>query len=135
MKVIRISHLGVAPKDINQALSFFQDTLGLSHEGSEKVEDQLVNVDFLQCEKSRLELLAPTNSESPIAKFLETRGSGIHHVALEVDNIEEWLNHLKKNKIQLIDEAPRLGAHNTKIIFIHPRATGGILVELVEESK
>jgi methylmalonyl-CoA epimerase len=135
MKIIRISHIGIAPKDIATALSFFKNTLGLMHTGSEKVEDQLVKVDFLKCEKSRIELLAPTELTSTIAKFLEARGGGVHHVALEVDNIDEWIIYLKKNKIQLIDEKPRLGAHNTKIIFIHPRATGGILVELVEEQK
>ena len=135
MKIIRINHLGIVPKDLNTALSFFQDTLGLKKTGQETVEDQLVDATFLQCENSRLEFLVPTQSESPIAKFLETRGSGVHHIALEVDSVDEWLEHLKKNNIQLIDEAPRLGAHNTKIIFIHPRATGGILVELVEEHK
>ena len=135
MKIIRINHLGIVPKDPNLALSFFHDILGLKHIGEETVKDQLVHVDFLQCENSRLEFLVPTQSDSPIAKFLETRGSGIHHIALEVDSVDEWLIHLKKNNIQLIDEQPRLGAHNTKIIFIHPRATGGILVELVEESK
>ncbi len=135
MKVIRISHLGIVPKDLNLALSFFNKTLKLEHVGSEEVVDQQVKVDFLQCENSRLELLVPTQSSSPIAKYIENRGAGIQHIALEVDSIEEWLIHLKKNNIQLIDELPRAGAHNTKIIFIHPRATGGILVELVEESK
>lgn len=133
MEIIRISHLGVVPKDEKLALSFFKDILNLEEKGRERVEDQLVDVSFLQCENSRLELLTPTEQASPIAKFLTTRGSGIHHVAFEVDNVEEWITYLKKNNIQLIDETPRLGAHNTKIIFIHPRATGGILVELVEE--
>lgn len=135
MKIIRISHLGIAPKDTNQAFPFFNNILGLENLGSEKVDDQKVEVSFLKCENTRLELLLPTESDSPIAKFLASKGSGIHHIAFEVDNIEEWLIHLKKNAIQLIDEKPRNGAHNTKIIFIHPRATGGILVELVEENK
>jgi methylmalonyl-CoA/ethylmalonyl-CoA epimerase len=135
MKIIRISHLGIAPKDTNQAFPFFNNILGLENLGSEKVDDQKVEVSFLKCENTRLELLLPTDSDSPIAKFLASKGSGIHHIAFEVDNIEEWLIHLKKNAIQLIDEKPRNGAHNTKIIFIHPRATGGILVELVEENK
>jgi methylmalonyl-CoA/ethylmalonyl-CoA epimerase len=134
MKIIRISHLGLVPKNPSLALSFFNETLGLTHKGKENVAAQQVAIEFLQCENSCLELLTPAQSSSPVMKYLE-KGGGIHHIAFEVDNIEEWLVYLKKNNIQLIDEAPKAGAHNTKIVFIHPRATGGILVELVEEKK
>lgn len=135
MKIIRINHLGIASKAPEDFLTFFQLILGLNHEGSEVVEEQKVKVNFLKCENSRLELLEPSTQDGPISKFLDSRGSGIHHIALEVDNVEEWVDYLKKKQIRLIDETPRIGAHHTKIVFIHPKATGGILVELVEEKK
>jgi methylmalonyl-CoA/ethylmalonyl-CoA epimerase len=135
MKIIRISHLGVAPKDSSLLDSFFKNILGLEKDNVERVEDQLVDVSSYSCENSRIELLKPFVDEGPIYKFLSSRGSGVHHIAFEVDDIEEWLIYLKKSNIQLIDTQPRLGAHNTKIIFIHPRSTGGILIELVEETK
>ncbi|KAB8028629.1 methylmalonyl-CoA epimerase [Fluviispira multicolorata] len=131
--VKRISHLGIVPKDVEKAVKFFHGVLNLEKEGSEIVDEQKVAVQFIRTENSRLEILEATSSESPIAKFLETKGSGVQHIALEVDNLDEWIQHLKKNNIRLIDEAPRYGAHNTRIIFIHPHSTGGVLVELVEE--
>lgn len=135
MKILRVNHLGIVPKDVAAARMFFCDTLGLTNEGQERVEEQKVAVDFIRVDDTRLELLAPTSSDSPIAKFLETRGSGIQHMALEVDNIDEWVSHLKQKGVQLIDETPKTGAHHTRIVFVHPRSTGGVLVELVEESK
>lgn len=135
MKIKRINHLGVVPKDLNQSKNFFTNILGLSHIGGEVVEEQKVSVEFIQCEHSRLELLVATSPESPIAKFLETRGAGIQHVALEVDDLDKWIEHLKKNNIRLIDEKPRYGAHQMRIVFVHPHSTGGILVELVEEQQ
>lgn len=133
MIIKRINHLGIVPKDYAQSKKFFTDILGLKQEGGETVEEQKVSVEFVRCENSRLELLAPTSSESPIAKFLETRGAGIQHIALEVDNLDNWIEYLKKNNIKLIDEKPRYGAHNMRIVFVHPHSTGGVLVELVEE--
>lgn len=133
MQIKRINHLGIVPKDLEQAKKFFNEILNLKHEGGEIVTEQKVAVEFLRCESTRLELLSPTDTESPIAKFLDTRGAGIQHIALEVDNIDSWIEYLKKNNIRLIDEKPRYGAHNTKIVFVHPHATGGVLVELVEE--
>jgi methylmalonyl-CoA/ethylmalonyl-CoA epimerase len=135
MKILRVNHLGIVPKDSIQAASFFGDLLGLVHEGKETVEEQKVSVEFFRAEATRLELLVPTSSDSPIAKFLEAKGSGIQHVALEVDSLAEWLVHLKAKGVKLIDEQPRKGAHNTLIAFVHPHATGGILVELVQENK
>ncbi|MBX9703391.1 MAG: methylmalonyl-CoA epimerase [Silvanigrellaceae bacterium] len=137
MKIIKINHLGIVPKDMQTAKSFFTNILQLPYEGQESVADQKVIVDFLTVGDSRLELLSPltlqSSSSSPITKFLETKGGGIHHIALEVDNLEEWLVYLKENKVDLIDKQVRGGAHDTKIAFLHPRATGGILVELVEQ--
>lgn len=135
MKILRVNHLGIVPKDVTAARIFFSETLGLTNEGQEHVAEQKVAVDFIRIDDTRLELLAPTSSDSPIAKFLETRGSGIQHIALEVDNIDEWVAFLKQKGVQLIDETPKIGAHHTRIVFVHPRATGGVLVELVEESK
>jgi len=134
MKIIRINHLGIAPKDNAQASRFFGDVLGLARQGEETVEEQKVHVRFFQAENSRIELLEATSPDSPIAKFLEAKGSGIQHVALEVDDIDAWLAHLKTQGVRLIDETARLGAHATRIAFIHPAATGGVLVELVQES-
>ncbi|APJ04704.1 methylmalonyl-CoA epimerase [Silvanigrella aquatica] len=133
MIIKRINHLGIVPKDLNQTKKFFTEVLGLKEEGNEVVAEQKVIVDFIRCDAARLELLSPTSEESPIAKFLETRGAGIQHVALEVDNLDNWIEYLKKNNIRLIDEKPRYGAHNTRIAFVHPHSTGGVLVELVEE--
>ena len=135
MKILRISHLGIAPKNIEEAQSFFLNTLQLNHSGVEVVEDQKVEVSFIDCEKSRIELLKPTESSSVISKYINTKGGGIHHIALEVDNLEEWLNYLKQKNIEMIDDKPRQGAHHTRIAFVHPKATGGILIELVEELK
>lgn len=135
MKVLRINHLGIVPKDSTQASRFFGEVLGMKNEGAEVIEDQKVSVDFFGVGESRLELLTATSPESPIAKFLAAKGSGIQHVALEVDSIAEWLAYLKSNNVKLIDEEVRAGAHHTKIIFIHPHATGGVLVELVEETQ
>lgn len=135
MKIIRINHLGVAAKDTAAAARFFGTCLGLAQEGSETVAEQKVKVDFFRVENSRIELLSPTEPESPIAKFLETRGAGIQHMALEVDDLDAWLITLKEQGVKLIDSVPRLGAHNTRIAFVHPHSTGGILVELVEETK
>jgi len=133
MKVLRINHIGVAPKDSALAASFFGDVLGLARHGDEVVADQKVRVSFFQAENSRIELLEATSPDSPIAKFLEAKGSGVQHVALEVDDIDAWVVNLKARGVRLIDQEPRAGAHDTRIVFIHPAATGGVLVELVQE--
>lgn len=134
MKILRVNHLGIVPKDVSVAESFFGDILNIVREGKEEVAEQKVEVSFLRAENTRLELLKPTDSASPIAKFLETRGAGIQHMALEVDDINAWLGFLKSRGVKLIDESPRKGAHNTQIAFVHPHSTGGVLVELVQES-
>ena len=136
MKILGINHIGVAPKDAGQSASFFGAVLKLQNQGSETVEDQKVKVDFFLVPKdsdTRIEILEPVSPESPIQKFLDKKGSGLHHMALEVDDIEQWLKYLKAEGVKLIDETPRTGAHNTKIAFVHPHSTGGLLVELVQE--
>ncbi len=133
MKIKRINHLGLVSKSPKDCAYFFKEILGLQSTGTDNVPEQKVTVDMLDVENSRLEILTPTDPESPIQKFIEKKGSGVHHLALDVDNIEEWLKYLKSKNIRLINESPLQGAHNTKIAFIHPHSTGGILIELVEE--
>lgn len=129
---MKINHLGIATKDINAALAFWQDALGLEHVHTETVEDQKVRVAMLPIGESRVELLEPTSDDSPISKFLEKRGGGIHHIAVEVDDIEAVLAQLKASGTRLIDEAPRVGAEGCLVAFVHPSATHGVLIELVQ---
>ena len=129
---MKLNHLGIATKDINAALAFWQDALGLEHVHTETVEDQKVRVAMLPIGESRVELLEPTSDDSPISKFLEKRGGGIHHIAVEVDDIEAALAQLKASGTRLIDEAPRLGAEGCLVAFVHPSATHGVLLELVQ---
>lgn len=135
MKILKVNHLGIVPKEPQQTHRFLDEILLLDPIGSEAVEDQQVFVDFFAAGGTRLEILTPTSEQSPVAQYLAKRGSGIQHVALEVDDIKAWLSHLKAKGIELIDSEPRRGAHNTSIAFIHPRATGGVLIELVQEGQ
>jgi len=128
----KISHIGIAVTSITEALPFYTDVLGLEFEGTEVVEEQKVKVAFLAIGESRIELLEPTGPDSPVAKFLEKNGPGIHHLAYQVDGLEGRLAALKEQGVRLIDEAPRLGAHHTRIAFLHPKASGGVLTELCE---
>ena len=127
-----IDHIGIAVKNIDEALKFWQDTLGVKCTGVEEVADQKVKTAFLPLKDSELELLEPTSSDSPVAKFMEKNNDrgGMHHVALRVENVEAALEELKAKGVRLIDEKPRRGAGGAMIAFIHPAATGGILLEL-----
>jgi methylmalonyl-CoA/ethylmalonyl-CoA epimerase len=129
---MKINHLGIATKDIDAALAFWRDALGLEHVHSEIVGDQKVRVAMLPIGESRVELLEPTSDDSPISKFLEKRGGGIHHIAVEVDDIRAALAQLKASGTRLIDEAPRIGAEGCLVAFVHPSATQGVLLELVQ---
>lgn len=135
--IVGINHIGLAPKDPQQTKLFFSEALGLPFKGKEEVKDQKVNTLMFSSDHnkkaSNLEILVPTDEASVIQKFLDKRGSGIHHVALTVDNINNAIEHLESKGINMIDSAPRTGAHNTLVAFVHPRSTGGILVELVQE--
>ncbi len=131
----KISHIGIAVPSIEEALPYYRDVLGLEYMGSEEVAEQKVRVAFLKIGESKIELLEPTSEESPIHKFLEKRGGGIHHIAIDVDDIEQDIVAHKESSTRLIDETPRVGAHNMKIAFIHPKATGGVLLELCEKSE
>jgi len=132
MNVNRVDHVGIAVKDLAEARKFYEEVLGLKCNGVETVEEQKVNVAFIPCGDSELELLESTTDDGPIAKFIEKNGQGIQHVALRVDDIEATLAELKEKGIRLIDQTPRYGAGGAKIAFVHPKATGGILLELSE---
>ncbi len=132
MKILKIDHLGIAVNDIDQSRKFWSDVLGLDFEGTETVEEQKVTTAFFPVGESEVELLASTSPDGPVARYIEKRGQGIQHVAFRVENIEQALEELKAKGVRLIDEKPRRGAGGAKIAFIHPKATGGVLVELCE---
>lgn len=128
----KISHIGIAVESLAQALPFYRDILGMIFEGTEEVAEQKVKVALLGIGESRIELLEPTADDSPVARFLAKNGQGIHHIAYEVGDLSAVLAALKQQGVRLIDEAPRQGAHGTRIAFLHPKATGGVLTELCE---
>ena len=132
MKPTVIDHIGIAVKSIDESLKFWEDTLGIKCHGVEEVAEQKVKTAFLPVEETEIELLEGTSEESPVAKFIAAKGEGIHHLAIRVDNLEEALAELKATGVRLIDEKPRCGAGGAKIAFLHPKATGGILLELSE---
>ena len=134
MEILKIDHLGIAVNSIDNGKNFWSDILGLSFEGSETVEAQKVTTAFFPVGESEVELLESTSPDGPVAKFIEKRGQGFQHVAFRVANIEDSLKELKEKGIQLIDQEPSIGAGGAKIAFLHPKATGGVLVELCERS-
>ncbi|MBM3259848.1 MAG: methylmalonyl-CoA epimerase [Candidatus Sericytochromatia bacterium] len=128
----QVDHLGIAVHSLDAALPFWRDVLGLTFVGFEDVPDQKVRVAVLLAGPNRIELLEPTAEDSPVRKFLNTRGEGIHHVALRVDACGATLDHLASAGVRLIDAVPRTGAEGARIGFVHPKATGGILLEVSE---
>jgi len=132
MKVLKIDHIGIAVPDLAEALKFYEGLLGIKAADEEVVEEQKVKVCFLPTGDSELELLESTDPDGPIAKFIEKKGAGIQHVALRVDDVEAALAELKEAGVKLIDEKPRYGAGGARIAFLHPKATGGVLLELCE---
>lgn len=134
MKVTRVDHIGIAVKNLDEMVKWYEDTLGVKAHGTEVVEEQKVTVAFLPIGESELELLESTSDDGPIAKFIEKNGEGIQHVALRVDNIDETLETLKEKGVRLIDQTPRYGAGGARIAFVHPKATHGVLLELCERN-
>jgi len=132
-KGITIQHLGVAVESIDGALAFWRDALGLELTGVEVVEDQGVRVAMLPIGESRIELLEATGDETPVGKFLAKRGPGIHHLCVEVDDINAKLDELRSHGARLIDERPRIGAGGALVAFVHPSYTGGVLIELTQK--
>jgi methylmalonyl-CoA/ethylmalonyl-CoA epimerase len=131
---MKVDHIGIAVKSLAEALKVY-DVLGLAASSYEDVEDQGVRVAMLPIGESRIELLEPLHKDSPVERFMTKRGEGIHHIAIRVDDIEEALERFKKSGARLIDSTPRRGAHNTRIAFVHPASTHGVLLELVEHGK
>jgi methylmalonyl-CoA/ethylmalonyl-CoA epimerase len=131
MKITRVDHIGIAVKSIVESLKVYE-ALGLKSVGVEEVADQKVRVAFLPLGEAEIELLESTSPDGPVAKYIEKNGEGIQHLALRVDNLEAALAELKAQGVRLIDEKPRYGAGGAKIAFVHPRSTGGVLLELSE---
>ena len=127
-----IDHLGIAVKSLEKSLVFYRDILGLPVEGPEEVATEGVRIAFLPLGESVIELLEPMQPDSSVARFLAKRGEGIHHVCLRVARIEESLASLRRKGAEIIEPAPRIGAGGRRVAFIHPRSTGGVLLELVE---
>ena len=128
----KINHIGIATNSLDGAIPFYRDILGMAFMGMEEVAEQQVRVAFFEVGESKIELLEPTTAESPIAKFLEKNGPGIHHVAYEVENIDTAIAKLESEGARMIDKAPRLGAHGVRIAFIHPKSSNGVLTELCQ---
>lgn len=129
----KVDHIGIAVPDLAAAVAIYEGVLGLELQGYETVEDQMVRVAKLHGGSDCIELLEPTSEDSPIARFMAKRGPGIHHVCLRVDDIEATLARFKERGLQLIDQEPRIGAGGCRIAFVHPKSTGGVLIELSEK--
>lgn len=133
MKTTHIEHIGIAVKNLDESIKFYENIFGLKCYKIEEVKDQKVKTAFIQAGETKIELLESTDSEGPIAKFIEKRGEGVHHIAFAVKELPEALNEAKKKGIVLIDEQPRKGAEGLNIAFLHPKSTGGVLIELCEK--
>jgi methylmalonyl-CoA/ethylmalonyl-CoA epimerase len=130
--MIKINHIAIVLPDLDQSAKFWLEALGLPLEKVEKIPEQEVEVAFLPVGESHIELLTPTSEQSGVARYLDKRGPGLHHICLEVDDIEATLAQLKEAGIPLIDEQPKLTSGGKKLAFIHPKGTGGVLVELYQ---
>ena len=133
MKIVGIEHIGIAVNDLETASSFWENILNILHTHTEDVESEGVSTKIFDTGKGKIELLDSLDKNSPIQKFLQKRGPGIHHICLEVDNINNAISELKRFKIDILNDRPSIGAEGYKIVFIHPRSTGGVLVELAEK--
>ena len=131
MELKRVDHVGIAVKNLDESVQFYE-SLGFKATGYEVVAEQKVKVAFLPCGDSELELLESTEPDGPIARFIEKNGPGIQHIAIRVDDIDKALEELKAKEVRLIDQTPRYGAGGARIAFVHPKATGGVLLELTQ---
>lgn len=130
----RLSHVAIAVPNVDEAARFYVEKLGLGMTGRETVPGRKVTVGFIQIGETRLELVQPDSPDSPIAKFLEQRGPGLQHICLEVEDIEAEFKRLTEAGVRMVDKSPQPGAHGTRVCFIHPSATGGVLIELSQPS-
>lgn len=135
MKPTHIEHIGIAVKSLNDSIQYYEEVLGLKCYSIEEVTDQKVKTAFFMVGQTKIELLEATSDESPIAKFIEKKGEGIHHLAFAMDDVAEALTHAESKGIQLIDKQPRQGAEGLMIGFLHPKSTGGVLTEFCGKKK
>ena len=132
MELTHIEHIGIAVKSIEEQLPYYEGVLGLKCYNIETVEDQKVKTAFFQIGQTKIELLEPTSEESTVAKFIEKRGEGVHHIAFATNNLTEALQKAEEKGVRLIDSQPRAGAEGLNIAFLHPKSTGSVLTELCE---
>ncbi len=128
----KLDHIGIAVKDLDDALKFYSDALGLRCTKTEEVKEQHVKIAFVPTGEVNLELVQSTDPEGAVAKFIKKRGEGVQHIAFKVQNIESAIHDLREKGVELIDAIPRKGAQGSKIVFLHPMSTNGVLVELIE---
>jgi methylmalonyl-CoA/ethylmalonyl-CoA epimerase len=128
----KINHIGIAVKSLEESIPFYRDQLAMPFAGIEEVAEQKVRVAMLQVGESKIELLEPTSADSPVAKFIEKNGPGIHHLAYEVENLEAAIVRLMAEGARMIDDKPRAGAHGSRIAFVHPKSSNGVLTELCQ---
>ena len=130
--ITQIDHIAIAVKDIQEASTFFTDVLGLDVSPPEDVVEQKTRVAFIEVGEVRVELVQPMSEDSPVQKFLDKKGQGIHHLALRTDNVERDLESMTEKGIRLIDKEPKRGAHDSRIAFVHPKSSQGVLLELCQ---
>ena len=135
MKITHIEHIGIAVKSIEEQLPYYEGVLGLKCYNIETVEDQKVKTAFFKVGQTKIELLEPTDEESTVAKFIEKRGEGVHHIAYATDNVNEALKEVEAKGVRLIDREARDGAEGLRIAFLHPKSTGSVLTELCAHPK
>lgn len=133
MGITHIEHIGIAVKNLDEAIPYYEKVLGLKCYNIEEVKDQKVKTAFFMVGQTKIELLESTDPEGPIGKYIEKKGEGIHHIAFAVKGIEEQLSHMEQSGVTLIDKAPRKGAEGLSIAFLHPKSTFGVLTELCED--
>jgi|TARA_B110000438_G_scaffold38757_1_gene38564 methylmalonyl-CoA/ethylmalonyl-CoA epimerase len=133
MKILGIEHIGIAVKDLDTSAPFWSHVLNIEHKGKETVHDQGVTTDIYDTKQGKVELLQSLGKDTPIGKFLSKNGPGVHHVCFEVDDINNAIIELKSLNINIISDNPTIGAEGYKVVFIHPKSTGGVLVELAEK--
>ena len=134
MELTHIEHIGIAVKNLDESIKYYENVLGLKCYAIEEVKDQKVKTAFFQVGQTKIELLESTDPEGPISKFIEKKGEGIHHIAFAVKNLSEALKEVETKGIQLIDKQPKKGAEGLNIAFLHPKSTGGVLTELCEKN-
>ena len=132
MKITHIEHIGIAVKSLDEAIPFYENVFGLKCYNVEEVKEQKVKTAFFMVGQTKIELLEPTSEESTIAKFIEKKGEGIHHIAYATKNLGESLKEMESKGVRLIDQQPRSGAEGLSIAFLHPKSTGSVLTELCE---